>query len=130
MTALWALGTQSSPALVDAVCARFRSAGFLLAFAGAAWAVHAAVDIRRAVSAIGLKVCAGVHTGEVEVVPGGLRGVTVHETARIMSLAHGGEVVLSDITRDLSVGDPVTYEDRGVHVLKGIPQPRHVFAVA
>ena len=39
-------------------------------------------------------------------------------------------LVLSDITRDLSLGDQVRYEDRGVHVLKGIPRPRHVFAVA
>jgi len=104
--------------------------GFLLAFDGAARAVRAAVDIRRAVSAIGLQVRVGVHTGEVEVVPGGLRGVTVHETARIMSLGNGGEVLLSDITRDLSQGAPVEYEDRGLHHLKGIPRPRHVFAVA
>jgi class 3 adenylate cyclase len=104
--------------------------GFLLAFDGAARAVRAAVDIRRAVSAIGLEVRVGVHTGEVEVVPGGLRGVTVHETARIMSLGKGGEVLLSDITRDLSQGAPVEYEDRGLHHLKGIPRPRHVFAVA
>jgi class 3 adenylate cyclase/quercetin dioxygenase-like cupin family protein len=104
--------------------------GFLLAFDGAARAVHAAVDIRRAVSAIGLQVRVGVHTGEVEVVPGGLRGVTVHETARIMSLGNGGEVLLSDITKDLSPGASVEYRDRGVHHLKGIPRPRHVFAVA
>ena len=104
--------------------------GFLLAFDGAARAVHAALDIRQAVSAIGLQVRVGVHTGEVEVVPEGLRGVTVHETARIMSLGHGGDVLLSDITKDLSQGAPVDYEDRGVHQLKGIPRPRHVFAVA
>jgi class 3 adenylate cyclase len=104
--------------------------GFLLAFDGAGRAVHAALDIRQAVSAMGLQVRVGVHTGEVEVVPGGLRGVTVHETARIMSLGKGGEVLLSDITRDLSQGAPVEYEDRGLHHLKGIPRPRHVFAVA
>ncbi len=104
--------------------------GFLLAFDGAARAVRAAVDIRQAVSAIGLQVRVGVHTGEVEVVSGGLRGVTVHETARIMSLGHGGEVLLSDITKDLSQGASVEYEDRGVHELKGISRPRHVFAVA
>jgi class 3 adenylate cyclase len=104
--------------------------GFLLAFDGAARAVHTAVDICQAVSVIGLQVRVGVHTGEVEVVPEGLRGLTVHETARIMSLAHGGEVLLSDITKDLSLGTPVQYEDRGVHQLKGIPRPRHVFAVA
>jgi class 3 adenylate cyclase len=104
--------------------------GFLLAFDGAARAVHAAVDIRSAVAGIGLQVRVGVHTGEVEVVSGRLRGVTVHETARIMSLGHGGEVLLSDITKDLSQGTPVQYEDRGLHPLKGISRPRHVFAVA
>jgi class 3 adenylate cyclase/mannose-6-phosphate isomerase-like protein (cupin superfamily) len=103
--------------------------GFLLAFDGAARAVHAAVDICQAVSAVGLQLRVGVHTGEVEVVRDGLRGVTVHETARIMGLGHGGQVLLSDITRDLSQSAPVQYEDRGVHELKGIPRPRRVFAI-
>ena len=104
--------------------------GFLLAFDGAARAVRAAVDICQAVAGIGLQIRAGVHTGEVEVVPAGLRGVTVHETARIMSLGHGGEVLLSDITKELSQEPSESYEDRGPHHLKGISQPRHVFAVA
>jgi class 3 adenylate cyclase len=103
--------------------------GFLLAFDGAARAVRAAADISRAVSGTGLQVRVGVHTGEVEVVPGGLRGVTVHETARIMSLAKGGEVLLSDITKDLSQAAPAQYDDRGLHEMKGIPRPRHVFAL-
>jgi class 3 adenylate cyclase len=103
--------------------------GFLLAFDGAARAVRAALDVRQAVSGIGLQVRVGVHTGEVEVVPGGLRGVTVHETARIMSLGKGGEILLSDITKDLSQGASGQYEDRGTHLMKGIPRPRHVFAV-
>jgi mannose-6-phosphate isomerase-like protein (cupin superfamily) len=104
--------------------------GFLLAFDGAARAVRAAVELGRAVAGIGLQIRCGVHTGEVEVVPGGFRGVTVHETARIMSLGHGGEVLLSDITKELSQGALAEYEDRGLHHMKGIPQPRHVFAVA
>jgi hypothetical protein len=56
--------------------------------------------------------------------------VTVHETARIMSLGHGGDVLLSDIAKDLAKGASDEYEDRGVHNLKGMPRPRHVFAVA
>jgi mannose-6-phosphate isomerase-like protein (cupin superfamily) len=103
--------------------------GFLLSFDGAARAVRAAVDICRAVSGIGLEVRVGVHTGEVEVVPGGLRGVTVHETARIMGLGRGGEVLLSDITKDLASGAMGAYQDRGLHEMKGIRQPRHVYAV-
>jgi class 3 adenylate cyclase len=104
--------------------------GFLLSFDGAARAVVAATDIRDAVSALGLRIRAGVHTAEVEVVPGGVRGVAVHETARIMGLAGGGEVLLSDITKELSIGAGLDYDDRGMHHLKGIPHPRHVFAVA
>jgi mannose-6-phosphate isomerase-like protein (cupin superfamily) len=104
--------------------------GFLLAFDGAARAVRAAVGICQAVAGIGLQIRVGVHTGEVEVVPGGLRGVTVHETARIMSLGRGGEVLLSDITKELSQEPSDSYVDRGPHHLKGISQPRHVFAVA
>ena len=103
--------------------------GFLLAFDGAARAVRAAVDLRQAVAGSGLQVRVGVHTGEVEVIPGGMRGVTVHETARIMSLGKGGDVLLSDITKDLSLAALVEYDDRGTYDLKGIPRPRHVFAV-
>jgi class 3 adenylate cyclase len=103
--------------------------GFLLSFDGAARAVRAAIDIGNAVAGLGLSIRAGVHTGEVEVVPGNVRGVAVHETARIMGLARGGEVLLSDITRDLAQGAGLQYEDRGVHELKGIPTPRRVFAV-
>ena len=47
-----------------------------------------------------------------------------------MSLGRGGEVLLSDITKDLSQGAVGAYEDRGVHEMKGIPHPRHVYAVA
>src|SRR3954452_18099318 len=104
--------------------------GFFLSFDGPARALHAAVDIRTAVAELGIAVRIGVHTGEVEVVPGSLRGVTVHETARIMALAKGGEVLLSDLTRNLGQGAALDFEDRGVQTLKGIPEPRHVYAVA
>jgi class 3 adenylate cyclase len=102
--------------------------GFLLSFDGAGRAVRAALDIRSAVADIGINVRVGVHAGEVEVEPGGLRGAAVHETARIMGLAKGGEVLLSDIAKQLSQGAGLHYEDRGVHELKGIPEPRRVFA--
>jgi class 3 adenylate cyclase len=103
--------------------------GFFVSFDGAARAVSAAADISRTVAALGIQVRVGVHTGEVEVVPGGLRGVAVHETARIMGLAKGGEVLLSDLTMNLAQGAGLHYEDRGVQDLKGIPEPRRVFAL-
>jgi len=104
--------------------------GFLSMFDGAARATQAAIDIRDAVHRIGLEVRAGVHTGEVEVVPGGIRGIAVHETARIMALGGAGEILLSDVTKSISAGAAFSYQDRGLHQLKGIPDPRQVFALA
>lgn len=104
--------------------------GFLTMFDGAARAVQAAREIRDAVRGIGLDIRAGVHTGEVELVPGGIRGLAVHETARLMALGEPGDVLVSGTTRELSAGSGLAYEDRGSQVLKGIPAPRQVFALA
>jgi class 3 adenylate cyclase len=101
--------------------------GFLTMFDGAARAVQAALEIRAAVRGIGLDIRAGIHTGEVELVPGGIRGLAVHETARIMALGDPGDVLVSSTTRELSSGSGLAYEDRGTHLLKGIPDPRRVF---
>jgi len=103
--------------------------GFLATFDGAARAVQAAVGLRAAITGVGLDVRAAVHTGEVELVPGNIRGLAVHETARIMALAGAGEILVSNTTRELAAGAALSFEDRGVHQLKGIPTPRAVFAV-
>jgi len=123
-------------ALVREVLERYRGTeidtagdGFLTMFDGAARAVQSALEIRAAVRGIGLDIRAGVHTGEVELVPGGIRGLAVHETARIMALGNAGDVLVSSTTRELSAGSGLAYEDRGIHLLKGIPDPRRVFVL-
>jgi class 3 adenylate cyclase len=121
-------------ALVREILERYRGTeidtagdGFLTMFDGAARAVQSALEIRVAVRGIGLDIRAGVHTGEVEVVPGGIRGLAVHETARIMALGNAGDILVSSTTRELSDGSGFIYQDRGIHHLKGIPAPRRVF---
>jgi class 3 adenylate cyclase len=121
-------------ALVREVLERYRGTeidtagdGFLTMFDGAARAVQAALEMRAAVRGLGLDIRAGIHTGDVELVPGGIRGLAVHETARIMALGNAGDVLVSSTTRELSAGSGLTYADRGTHVLKGIPDPRRVF---
>ncbi|WP_448623428.1 adenylate/guanylate cyclase domain-containing protein [Geodermatophilus sp. URMC 64] len=101
--------------------------GFLTVFDGAARAVQAAVEIRAAVRGIGLDIRAGIHVGEVELVPGGIRGLAVHETARIMALGDAGDILVSSTTRELAAGSGLAYRDCGIHHLKGIPEPRRVF---
>jgi class 3 adenylate cyclase len=103
--------------------------GFLAIFDGAARAIQAALDIRDAVRDVGLEVRIGVHTGEVEIVPGNIRGLAVHETSRIMALAGAGEIYASNTTRELASSLSVTWVDRGVHELKGVPAPRAISAV-
>ena len=57
--------------------------------------------------------------GEVETVGRGVRGVAVHEAARIMGEAAGDEILVSETTR-LFAGPDLTFADRGVHTLKGL----------
>jgi class 3 adenylate cyclase len=102
--------------------------GFLITFDGAARALQAAADINAVVGGIGLEVRAGIHTGEVELVPGNIRGLAVHETARIMALAGGGEILVSSTTKELVSAPGVTFEDHGRHTLKGVPGERQVYA--
>jgi class 3 adenylate cyclase len=104
--------------------------GFFAVFDGAARAIRAAVAIREAAQAAGLEVRAGVHTGEVEVVGDNLRGVAVHEAARITAAADSSEILVSETTRQLAMGTEFTFEDRGERDLKGLSDPRKLYAVA
>ena len=74
-----------------------------------------------------VRVRMGVHTGEPELSAGGYYvGVDLTRGARICAGAHGGQVVLSQATRDL-VGDRFEARDLGDYRLKGIPRPERLF---
>jgi class 3 adenylate cyclase len=103
--------------------------GFLVMFGSAERAVHAAKAIIDAVGEAGLLIRAGLHTGEVELVGNDVRGLAVHVGARVMSLAGPSEVLVSWTTRDLLAGSNLSFEDRGLHELKGLPDPRPIYAV-
>ena len=70
---------------------------------------------------MGIEVRAGLHTGEVETTGAKVSGMAVHIGARIMSLAAAGEVLVSSTVKDLVAGSGITFEERGLHVLKGVP---------
>jgi class 3 adenylate cyclase len=102
--------------------------GFLAVFDGPARAVRCALAIRDDVAALGLEVRAGAHTGEVERVDGSVRGIAVHLAARVMSQAAAQEVLVTSTTRDLVAGSGLAFADRGERVLKGIDEPRRLYA--
>jgi len=103
--------------------------GFLATLDGAARAVQAASQIRLAVRELGLHIRVGIHTGEVELVPGSIRGLAVHQAARIMALAGPDEILASGMTADLASGAGYTFEDRGMHQLKGVPTAQRIYAL-
>jgi len=94
--------------------------GMLATFDGPARALHCAAAIRRLATREGLRVRAGIHVGEVELVGEDVRGVTVHEAARIMAAAGADEIFVSDLTRALAGAAGLAFEDRGTQTLKGL----------
>jgi class 3 adenylate cyclase len=94
--------------------------GVLATFDGPARALHCAAAIRTRANSDDLHVRAGVHVGEVELVGDDVRGVVVHEAARIMAEADEDEILVSDLTRALAMSTGLTFEDRGTRTLKGL----------
>jgi len=94
--------------------------GLLATFDGPARALHCALAVRNGAHLEGLQIRAGVHVGEVELVGDDVRGVAVHEAARIMAAAAADEILVSDLTRALAQASGLAFEDRGAHELKGL----------
>ncbi|MDQ4027866.1 MAG: adenylate/guanylate cyclase domain-containing protein, partial [Actinomycetota bacterium] len=103
--------------------------GFLATFDGPARAARCAQAICVEVRRLGLEVRAGLHTGEIELVGDDVRGLAVHIGARVMAVARPGEVLASSTVKDLVFGSGIEFEERGTHVLKGVPGEWRLFAV-
>jgi len=104
--------------------------GFFAAFDGPARAIRCAAAIRDGVGPLGLEVRAGVHTGECEVMGAKIGGIAVHIGARVAAQAVAGEVLVSSTVKDLVAGSGISFVDRGVHALKGVPGEWRLHAVA
>ena len=104
--------------------------GVMGVFSSAARAIEAA---RRCVSAsaeVELPLHIGIHAGDVIREDGNVFGGAVNIAARICGLSAPGEILVSDIVRDLArTSAGVTFEDRGEHDLKGIEDAVRVYAV-
>ena len=103
--------------------------GFLATFDGPARAVRCAQAIGSSVRELGLEVRAGVHTGEIELANGDIRGIAVHIGARVAAMAGPNEVFVSSTVKDLVAGSGLAFEDAGDHQLKGVPDHWHLYRV-
>jgi DNA-binding NarL/FixJ family response regulator len=104
--------------------------GFLVAFESAARAIRCALALLDRLSGLGLTIRAGIHTGEVEDVDGRARGIALHIASRIGARANPGEILVSATTHELAAGAGLTFTDRGEHLLKGVSEPRRLYAAA
>jgi class 3 adenylate cyclase len=104
--------------------------GVLAVFDGPGRAVRCAKAISGAMRELGIEIRAGCHAGEIELVGSDVRGIAVHIAARVAALADAGEVLVSSTVRDLVAGSGLSFEDRGAHVLKGVPDEWRLFAAA
>jgi class 3 adenylate cyclase len=71
----------------------------------------------------------GLHSGPAELRDGDYYGTTVNRAARIMSVAHGGQVVVSLATQELARDGSTEMLDLGEHRLKDLGQPERIFQV-
>src|SRR5919201_227609 len=114
--------------------------GFRAAFPTASRAVQAALDAQLALAAFPwsgeiapLRVRMALHTGEAEIRDEDYIGSALNRVARLLSVAHGGQVLISlpaeQLVRDhLPSGTPgVSLRDMGEHRLKDLIHPEHVF---
>ena len=104
---------------------------FFVAFDSAAGAVAAAEAAQRALvahtwsDAPPVRVRMGIQTGQPKPAPPKYVGLDVHQAARVMTAAHGGQVLVTEATRKIS--SPHGFRDLGEHELKDIPEPTHLY---
>jgi predicted ATPase/class 3 adenylate cyclase len=105
---------------------------FFAAFESAGDAAAAAAQAQRALAAHGwpdgneIRVRIGLHTGEPRTVDGNYVGLDVHQAARVMAAAHGGQVLLTEATRAL-LGGGFELRDLGEHLLKDLSGPQRLY---
>jgi class 3 adenylate cyclase len=99
-------------------------------------AAQAAADAQRMLAAhpwpdgAELRVRMGIHTGEPEIGPEGYTGLALHKAARICAAGYGGQVLLSNATRELvedELPPETSLRDLGEHRLKDLDRPERIF---
>jgi predicted ATPase/class 3 adenylate cyclase len=112
---------------------------FCAAFERVSDAVAACVDAQRALNAgdfaavDGLRVRCALHTGESVERDGDYFGPALNRVARLMAIGHGGQILISGVTRDLAheaLPHGATFVDLGLQRLQDLTEPEHVWQLS
>ena len=111
--------------------------GVCAVFGTALEAVKAAISAQQSLQAqptqLEIKVRMGIHTGEAELREQDYFGSALNRAARIMSIGHGGQILLSGITASLvreQLAQNTQVTDLGEHLLKGLSIPEQIWQLA
>jgi pimeloyl-ACP methyl ester carboxylesterase len=104
--------------------------GALATFDGPARAIRCAASLQAALRGQQVRTRAGLHTGEIELRGDDIGGIGVHIAARVEALAEPDQVLVTKTVTDLVAGSGISFADRGLHDLKGVPGSWQLFAVA
>jgi class 3 adenylate cyclase len=109
--------------------------GFMASFSSATKALECSIAMQRAFAAHNeaaeepILVRVGMNAGEPIAEDEDLFGTAVIEAARITAAAKGGEILVSNVVRELAKGKQFLFSDRGEVVLKGFDEPVRLYEV-
>jgi class 3 adenylate cyclase len=109
--------------------------GFMTSFSSATKALECAIAMQRAFAEHNktaeepIKVRVGMNAGEPIAEDDDLFGTAVNRAARITATAKGGEILVSNVVRELAEGKDFLFADRGEASLKGFDEPVRLFEV-
>jgi class 3 adenylate cyclase len=103
--------------------------GIMASFGSAVSAVEAALAIQRDLAGGEIRVRIGLNAGEPIAEDHDYFGTAVQLAARICDRAEPGQVLVSNVVRELCAGKTFTFEDVGAATLKGFAEPVALYAV-
>ncbi|MCJ7509335.1 MAG: adenylate/guanylate cyclase domain-containing protein, partial [Dehalococcoidia bacterium] len=109
--------------------------GFMASFSSATGALESAIAMQQAFAAQNesadepIRVRIGLTAGEPIAEEKDLFGTAVNMAARIAAMAQGGQIVASDVVRQLVAGKGFLFADQGETALRGFEDPARLYEV-
>jgi class 3 adenylate cyclase/dihydrofolate reductase len=105
----------------------FTGDGTLAVFDAPTRALRCAFGLIEALRPLGIRVRAGIHTGEIERREDGLGGIGLHIAARVLGQAGASQVIVTRTARDLATGSDLAFRELGTVTLRGVPGTWELF---